>query len=126
MEFNFDNDKPIYLQVIRQMKILVASNTLKQGEKIQSVRDLATDNRVNPNTIQKALVELEKEKIICSKSTSGNYVTDDIKIIKKIKEELIEDFLNEFIINMSDVGISKEEIINYINSYERKNYGKEK
>ena len=81
MEFSFDNNIPIYIQLLEYLKIYLISGVFKSGEKLPSVRDFATTFKVNPNTMQKALAELESMKLIYTERTNGKYVTKDEKLI---------------------------------------------
>lgn len=110
----FDNDKPIYKQLVEQLKIAIVNNEYKLGEKIPSVRDYALMLKVNPNTISKALVELEENQLIITKRTNGKFVTENKDIIKKIKHELACESINKFIMDMENLNISRKEAINLI------------
>ena len=114
MSYNFDNERPIYVQLVEKIRFDIISGRLKSGEKIPSVRDFALEARVNPNTMQKALVELENEGLLYTERTNGKYVTDNKKLIEKIKKELAEEKVNNFIEDMKNIGISSDEIINYL------------
>ncbi len=114
MEFNFDNDRPIYIQLINFLKLYIVSGKIQLGERLPSVRELAYMASVNPNTIQKALFELENDKLIYTERTNGKYVTKDKKIIENFKNELSENLTLKYIEDMVNLGISKEEIISYI------------
>ena len=83
MELTFDNNIPIYIQVIEYMKIYLISGVFKCGEKLPSVREFATTFRVNPNTMQKSLAELENMNLIYTERTNGKYVTNDKKLIER-------------------------------------------
>lgn len=111
---DFNNEKAIYLQIVEQIKMEIISGKKKANEKLKSIRDLAIEYKVNPNTMQRSLLELERLNLIYTERTSGKYVTDDKNIISKIKNEYINLKLNEFINNMHDIGIDKEEIIKKI------------
>ena len=87
MEFTFDNNIPIYIQLLEYMKIYLISGVFKCGEKLPSVRDFSTTFKVNPNTMQKALAELESMKLIYTERTNGKYVTNDKELIEKLKDE---------------------------------------
>lgn len=80
MNFIFDNDRPIYIQLVEQLKQYIVSARLKPGERLPSVRDLAMESKVNPNTMQKALSELEDDKLIYTERTNGKFVTDDSRV----------------------------------------------
>ena len=114
MSYNFDNERPIYVQLVEKIRLDIVSGKLKQGEKIPSVRELALEARVNPNTMQKALVELEEEGLLYTERTNGKYVTDNKKLIEKIKKELAEEKVNNFLEDMKNIGIRSDEIINYL------------
>ena len=114
MSYSFDNERPIYVQLVEKIRLDIISRKLKQGEKIPSVRDFALEARVNPNTMQKALAELEEEGLLYTERTNGKYVTDNKKLIEKIKKELAEEKVNNFLEDMNNIGISSKEIINYL------------
>ena len=86
MEYNFDNERPIYIQLIKLIEREIVSGRLKNGERIPSVREYANSFKVNPNTMQKALMELEKEGLIYIERTNGKYITEDTELIKKVKD----------------------------------------
>ena len=88
MEFEFDDDKPIYKQLVDKLKLEIVLGHFKSGEKLPSVRELSTMICVNPNTIQRSLAELEEEHLIYTKRTSGKFVTEDDDIKKKEKQYL--------------------------------------
>ncbi len=114
MAYNFDNERPIYLQLVEMVKMQIISGKLESGAKLPSVRDYANDVKVNPNTMQKALQELEREKLIYTERTNGKYVTKDIALINKYKREMAKDLIKNFVKDMSDIGIDVDEIINYL------------
>ena len=114
MEFNFNNEGPIYIQLVRELKISIVTGKYPLGSRLPSVRDLALTAKVNPNTMQKALIELEKDKLIYTERTNGKYVTNDEKVINKIKESLAKDIVNKYINSMNDIGISLYEAIIYL------------
>lgn len=114
MNYEFDNNIPIYIQLVDSLKREIISGNISPGERLSSVRDLALKLKVNPNTIQKALSELEEMKLIYTERTNGKYVTSDVKLINKHKEKYANELINSFINNMESIGIKKEEIIKYI------------
>ena len=109
-KLNFDNNIPIYIQIMDKIKIDIVSGKLKPGEKLLSVRDLSIELKVNPNTLQKSLSELEKEKLIYTERTNGKYVTLDIKLIEKIRKDEALNLTKNYINSMKRLGITKEEI----------------
>ena len=86
MAWQFDSGRPIYTQLLEQIRILIISGRYPAGSKLPSVRDLAAESSVNPNTMQRALAELERSGLIYSQRTSGRFVTEDEELVKKMKE----------------------------------------
>lgn len=114
MSFTFDNNLPIYVQLVEQLKINIISGKTKPGERIPSVRELALKNQVNPNTMQKALGELEALGLIYTERTNGKYVTNDEKLILSFKEEYAKKLVNDFFSNMENIGFDTGETLEYI------------
>lgn len=121
MDYKFDNDKPIYKQLVDQLKLDIITGKYKPNDKLPSVREFALELRVNPNTVQRALLELENLKLIETKRTTGKFVTDNKETIDIIKTEIINNIMEDFFNNIENLNISNEEIIKYI-----KNNRKEK
>lgn len=115
MDYKFDNDKPIYKQLLEQLKLHIVTGKYAPNEKLPSVREFAIELKVNPNTIQRALSELENIGLIETKRTTGKFVTDDKKIMHNIKEEIINDIMSNFFRNIENLNITNKEIIDYIN-----------
>jgi len=118
MNFEFNNNTPIYIQLVEQLKIYIISGKIKPGVRLPSVRDLALENKVNPNTMQKALIELEQLKLVYTERTNGKYVTSDEKLIEKYKKEFANNISNTYFISMQTLGFTKEETINYLKNLE--------
>jgi DNA-binding transcriptional regulator YhcF (GntR family) len=114
MTIKFDNNIPIYIQLVEQIKIDIISSKIKSGERLPSVRDFALEMKVNPNTMQKALQELEELKLIYTERTNGKFVTEDQKLIDKYKKQYADELSKKFFQNMKSIGYSKEETINYL------------
>ncbi len=119
MEFVFDNERPIYIQLVEQIRFEIISGRLAKGEKIPSVRELALKVKVNPNTVQKALAQLERDNLIYTERTNGKYVTEDENVIQKFKADVINDKVGGFVADMKNIGISSTEIIEYLQNRER-------
>ena len=115
---NFDNNTPIYIQLVEELKKSIISGTLKPNERIASVRDLALINKVNPNTMQKALSELESMKLIYTERTNGKFITNDIKLINEFKNKYADILTYNYVKNIKSLGYSEEEIINKIRESE--------
>lgn len=118
MNFNFDNNIPIYIQLVEGLKMHIISGQLKPGERLPSVRELAILTKVNPNTMQKALGELEDLKLIYTERTNGKYVTNDEKLILKYKNDYAKDLINKYLENMQNIGVSKKDAIKYLKDME--------
>ncbi|MGN0144261.1 MAG: GntR family transcriptional regulator [Clostridium sp.] len=114
MSWNFSNDRPIYLQLMEKIQLKIICGDYKPGEKLPSVRDIASEASVNPNTMQKALTELEKTGLVFSKRTSGRFITEDSNMIKNIKNNLAKEQINDFLKNMKKIGYTKEETIKLV------------
>ena len=113
----FQSNTPIYLQLIDMIKLQIISGQLQPGEKLPSVRDLAMQYGVNPNTMQKALSELEWEKLVYTVRTTGRYVTEDSDLIQNLRKELAEMRIGEFFTELHKLGYSKAEIRRLLESY---------
>lgn len=114
MNFIFDNDRPIYIQLVEQLKQQIISGKIKPGERLPSVRELAILTKVNPNTMQKALVELENEKLVYTERTNGKFVTEDNELIEKTKKELASQKVQKYLDDMKKIGINEEEAQKYL------------
>lgn len=106
----FQANIPIYLQLIDMVKMQIVSGTLKPGEKLKSVRELAMEYGVNPNTMQKALAELENEELLYTMRTAGRYVTEDELLISRLREQQARERIGQFLEELSRFGYSKQEI----------------
>lgn len=111
MKWQFSNDAPIYSQLIEQVTVGIVSGMFPPGERLPSVRDLAVEAGVNPNTMQRALQELEREGMVFSQRTAGRFVTEDEAVINEAKRALAQDNIRSFLAAMSRLGYSKEEIV---------------
>lgn len=117
MKWSFKEGRPIYIQIVEQMEVFIASGAYEPGEKIPAVRELAIDAGVNPNTMQKALAELERLKLLHSERTRGRFVTEDVKVINEVKKTLSRDFVRNLFDNLMSLGMSKEEIISAVEQW---------
>lgn len=114
MAWDFNDDRPIYLQLMEQIQLRIVSGAYKAGEKLPSVRDMATDASVNPNTMQKALTELERTGLVFSQRTIGRFITEDINMIKDIRNGLAKEQIEKFLYNMTKIGYTNQETIELI------------
>lgn len=115
--WNFSNDRPVYVQIMDEIKMRIVSGRYAPGERIPSVRDLAEEARVNPNTMQKALSEIERDGYIISLRTSGKYVTDNVDMINSLKDSRAESVIRRFAGEMTNMGISMDETIAMLRRY---------
>lgn len=110
MPWNLDSSRPIYLQSIERVQMDIITGRYQPGDKLPSVRDLAQEAAVNPNTMQKALSELERSGLIYSQRTSGRFITEDKELIHQMKKELAAAEVSAFVAHMKQLGITPEEI----------------
>jgi len=114
MEFYFEIDRPIYIQLVEKLKSYIILGELKPGTRIPSVREFSIKAKVNPNTMQKALQELEDEGLIYTERTNGKFVTENKSLIEKVKKDLAIEITSKYIESMKKLGISKQELTKYI------------
>jgi len=111
MGWNFNDGSPIYLQLCAVIKGKIASGEYAPGSKLQPVRDLALEAGVNPNTVQRAYAELEREGLVNAERTSGRFVTADAEKIKQLRGALSSGFIGEMFKQLQALGLTNEEII---------------
>lgn len=114
MEITFDNNIPIYIQVLEYMKIYIMSGAFRCGEKLPSVRDFAITFKVNPNTMQRALSELEDMGLIYTERTNGKYVTQDASVVQQLKDEYALTLAKSYLNGMKRIGLGKADSIQYL------------
>lgn len=110
MSWQFDNNRPIYLQIAERLERDIISGRLKKGEKLLSVRDLALEASVNPNTVQRAMQELESRGIVTVQRTSGRQVTNDDEVIAKARNFLATAQVRQFAAQMKQLGYTAEQV----------------
>lgn len=106
-----DDTRPIYLQLEDIIKSKIIAGIYKPGQKLPSVRELAAEAAVNPNTMQKALAELERSGLVYTQRTSGRYITEDTAIMQNLKHQLAHDLIQQFLEAMAHLGYTREESI---------------
>ena len=114
MKFEINENLPIHPQLVKEIITRIVCGIYNKGEKIPSVRDLAIEAEVNPNTMQKALTELEETKVIKAKGTSGRFVTEDETKINELRGNLQEQIKKEFIKEMKKLGYNNKEILGIV------------
>ncbi len=111
MLWDFKGDRPIYTQLIEQISLAVVSGVFPPGARLPSVRELAAEAGVNPNTMQRALSELEREGLVFSQRTSGRFITEDESMIEEVKNSLAMEQIARFLESMKRLGYEKEQVL---------------
>lgn len=114
MAWALDSGRPIYAQIIERVQLDIITGHYKPGEKLPSVRDLASEAAVNPNTMQKALSELEQSGLLYTQRTSGRFITENTELIQRMKTTLATMQVREFIHKMRQIGLDDTEILQLI------------
>ena len=117
MSWEFDTTRPIYMQLVERIKLMIVTGELASGSKLKSVRDMAEEAGVNPNTMQRALAELEREALVYSQRTSGRFVTEDKELLTKMRDEFAEEKVKTFIESLVQLGYAQDEVITLIQHY---------
>ncbi len=121
MAWYFSGDKAVYLQIMEEIQLRIISGFYPLGTRIPSVRDLAEEARVNPNTMQKALTELERSELVVSQRTAGKFVTCDEKRVTEIRERMSSECMEEFLSRMKKLGFTEKEASEKIGQHCAKN-----
>lgn len=113
MDKKLQENMPIYVQIMNRVREAVAAGELKPGDRVAPVREMANDFEVNPNTMQRALNELEREGLLVSERTAGRFVTEDKELISRLRSEMAVDTVDAFRREMAALGYSDEEMIEF-------------
>ena len=119
MHWKFRNDLPIYTQLIAQIKLAIVTGEFAAGQKLPPVREFAADAGVNPNTMQRALADLEQENLIYAQRTAGRFVTSDMYVIDHAKFQLAQEQMQNFLTAMSQLGYDKQQAIALLQNKEK-------
>ncbi len=114
MNWQFSNNAPIYAQLVGQIRAGIVSGALAPGERLMSVRDLAMEAGVNPNTMQRALAELERDGLVYTQRTAGRYVTEDQAAITQARHALAAERVRSCRSDMGRLGVEKEELLSLL------------
>lgn len=117
MEWELKSDRPIYTQLLEELKRRIVSGYYKPGEKLLPVRELAKEAMVNPNTMQKALTELEREELVFAVRTTGRYITENENLIRETRKEFAALHVKNYYDEMAVLGFDREDMISYIQEY---------
>lgn len=115
MPWNLDSDRPIFLQIVERIQMDIIAGRYAPGDKLPSVRELAAEAAVNPNTMQKAFQELERTGLVHSQRTSGRFITEDTTLIENLKTSFANEKIHEFLTLMQQLGFENEQILDMIN-----------
>lgn len=116
MSWELNNDRPIYAQIVERIQIRIVSGFYPTGSKLPSVRELAAEAGVNPNTMQKAFMELERSGLLTTMRTSGRIVTEDEMMIREVKETIAKQEIEQFFKKMREIGFSQEQTMDLAKS----------
>ena len=119
MEWQFDNNMPIYTQLVDKIKLAIVSGEYTRGQRLAAVRDLASEAGVNPNTMQRAFQELEQLGLVYTQRSNGRFVTEDEDVIETTKKALAEASIRSFMDSMQRIGYTREDIIRLLESSEK-------
>lgn len=118
MSWTFQADMPIYTQLVARMQELIVSGAYPPGSKLPSVRELAAEAGVNPNTVQRAFADLERAGLIVTQRTAGKFVTEDARAVGAARRELAAVQTRQYLGAMAALGYEREEILNILNETE--------
>jgi len=116
MPWDLKPDRPIYAQLVEELELRICAGIYPPGSKLDTVRDLAQEAAVNPNTMQKALARLEEEGLVYTQRTSGRYVTEDVNMINQVKSKLAKEQVEDFLKKMENLGYDKKDTLELIKS----------
>ena len=117
MEWKFDSKQPIYTQLFDQMTVRIVTGIYAPGSKLSSVRNLAEEAGVNPNTMQRALTAIEDSGLVHSQRTAGRFITEDMNLILLARRRLADEKIGMFAEQMKQLGFSKREILDLLEEY---------
>lgn len=117
MADEFQTSRPIYIQIVEKITHQIARFERMPGDKLPSVREMAIASGVNPNTIQRTYSELERMNIVESRRGQGTFITESEEVLDQLRTKLQHDLLDQFIENMQELGIGKQEIVPLLTSY---------
>jgi DNA-binding transcriptional regulator YhcF (GntR family) len=120
MEWKFTGDKPVYQQIMEQLRSAILAGEYAPGDRIPSVRELAMQAKVNPNTMQRALTELEEEQVLVNLGTTGRCVTDDQQILEQLRSQIIDQTVRHCAQQFSALGLTMQEAAKLLQELEEK------
>lgn len=121
MAWNFTDDRPLYLQIVENIQQKIISGEYPQGSRLASVRELAAEAAVNPNTMQKALAELERSGLVFSQRTSGRFITDNELLLRNLRRQTAKGYMQEYVRDMQTLGFTPEQAAAMLGEYVNEN-----
>ena len=125
MKWDFKSSLPIYQQIVEVLELHIVSGGYPPGSRMPTVRDLALEAGVNPNTMQRALQQLERNGLVFSERTSGRFVTKDEEILRKLRLTLAHEYISQMYTSLQQLGMSQEEIVAAVRDWKRDTAGEE-
>ncbi len=110
-KWHLTSDRPVFIQIMEKLKLDIVTGKYLPGDKLPSVRDLANEASVNPNTMQRAFSELEREGLVYTQRTNGRFITEDTDLIDLLKQKMAFDSISQFLKSMRQLGFSEEETL---------------
>ena len=120
MQTSFESNVPIYVQIVDKIKRYIISGEGKAGERLPSVREFAAQMQVNPNTVQKALTDLEESGLIYTERTNGKFITQDSALIAKVRGEYASALVEKYLQDMQNIGVDRKKAIDFLKNSEKK------
>lgn len=117
MAWRFNNNAPIYIQIMDEIRLRIARGELSPGDKVPPVRDLALKAGVNPNTMQKALSELEREGVLYSERTAGRFVSDVTNGENHYRDKICNNITLNYVNSMRELGIDGDELVDVLKNF---------
>lgn len=117
MSEQFDSSRPIYAQLVERLKARILAGTYQSGGHLDSVRDLAAAAGVNPNTMQRALAQLEAEGLVRTERTSGRFVTEDTDLIEQLRASAARNIAADFLEQMRSIGYTPQQAAELLRSW---------
>ena len=111
MDWIFRSDQPIYTQLTARLAEAIVAGAYAPGERLPSVRDLAIEAGVNPNTVQRALADLERDGLVYSQRTNGRFVTENGEMIRSARFRMADERIAQFLADMQKLGCTRGEIV---------------
>ncbi|AST91463.1 MULTISPECIES: GntR family transcriptional regulator [Sutcliffiella] len=113
----YDTDKPIYLQIIDRITKQVIRGEIKPGDKLPSVREMAIQSEVNPNTVQRTYQEMERMGMVETRRGQGTFVTENNTVLIQLKVEMEKQVIERFINGMRELGIEDQNIVHSVQMF---------